>query len=479
MIVGLKDTKTGDTLLNWNDPRTKKQPIQLPTIGIPPPVFVCSIEPESSAEERNLEQALEHLQREDPSLKVLVDEETGQRLISGMGELHLEVVHAKLVNDMKAKCKLGRMWIRYRETLKPNTGSGPIVWEEEFSKDIMGKRQRAAMRMTIESMDHDEDDNDDDSNGNGDDWGVGAGRKGNPMHRDDNIVTVDYQPKAAATAADGTTSTTTTATTNTSLSEDEVIRAVRQGTESALASGPLAQFPLQNLRIRVDEIDCDATTSKAALYSCAVLALRHALQPILSTAQQQQQQQQQHQTQSGGPLRADQLAKHSPCTLLEPIMDVSVTVPTTYFGAVLSDLKSARSAQILSMDDGHGEAEELRQHQHPSAKESTASDDAAVKTARQRFLHVMQELSPRRGGSGGTSSSSSSSSSDTQGRPSEDTMARERVLQAHVPLSSMLGYSRSLRALTKGHGKLSMNLHGYGSMSRERVEAVLQEMRGF
>jgi elongation factor G len=73
----------------------------LPSINIPPPVFVCAIEPQSTADEKALEAALGHLIREDPSLHVRIDEETGQRLISGMGELHLEIVHRKLVDDFR------------------------------------------------------------------------------------------------------------------------------------------------------------------------------------------------------------------------------------------------------------------------------------------------------------------------------------------------------------------------------------------
>ncbi len=110
-VVGLRHTLTGDTLC---DP---KKPVVLPSISFPQTVITMSIEPRSAADRAKLSDALEALRREDPTFAYKTDQETGQTVISGMGELHLEILQHKLVKDMKVDVRVGKPRVAYKETI--------------------------------------------------------------------------------------------------------------------------------------------------------------------------------------------------------------------------------------------------------------------------------------------------------------------------------------------------------------------------
>ncbi|MCB9847716.1 MAG: elongation factor G [Phycisphaeraceae bacterium] len=110
-IVGLKDSGTGDTLCDPNNP------IVLEQMTFPEPVISMSIEPNTADDKRKLTDALVTIKREDPSFRAMYDEETGQTIISGMGELHLEIIKNKLVRDMKVGVQVGKPRVSYRETI--------------------------------------------------------------------------------------------------------------------------------------------------------------------------------------------------------------------------------------------------------------------------------------------------------------------------------------------------------------------------
>ncbi len=110
--VGLKQTATGDTLC---DPSA---PIKLETIVFPEPVIAVSIEPKTKADQEKLGTALARLAEEDPTFQVRSDEETGETLISGMGELHLEVIVDRMMREFKVDANVGRPQVAYRETVR-------------------------------------------------------------------------------------------------------------------------------------------------------------------------------------------------------------------------------------------------------------------------------------------------------------------------------------------------------------------------
>lgn len=111
-IIGLRNSITGDTLCD------AKQPILLETIQFPETVISMAIEPESSAERKKLAEALDMLKRQDPTFRAMTSEETGQTLISGMGELHLEVIKHRLLRDFHLNVRVHKPRVSYRETVK-------------------------------------------------------------------------------------------------------------------------------------------------------------------------------------------------------------------------------------------------------------------------------------------------------------------------------------------------------------------------
>ena len=110
--VGLKQTATGDTLCDPN------APIKLETIEFPEPVISVSIEPKTKADQEKMSTALARLGEEDPTFQVRTDEETAQTLISGMGELHLEVIVDRMLREFKVDANVGRPQVAYRETVR-------------------------------------------------------------------------------------------------------------------------------------------------------------------------------------------------------------------------------------------------------------------------------------------------------------------------------------------------------------------------
>ncbi len=130
-VVGLKDSITGDTLCDSD------HMIQLERMTFPEPVISMSIEPKSSEDKRKLGDALTTIRREDPSFRSNFDPETGQTIISGMGELHLEIIKNKLVRDMKINVEVGKPKVSYREAI---TGRAEYI-RGKFVKQTGGRGQ--------------------------------------------------------------------------------------------------------------------------------------------------------------------------------------------------------------------------------------------------------------------------------------------------------------------------------------------------
>ncbi len=110
-VIGLKDTTTGDTLCDLD------APIMLETITFPEPVISVSIEPKTRADQDRMSTALQRLAEEDPTFRVKSDEETGQTVIDGMGELHLDVIVDRMMREFRVDANVGRPQVAYRETL--------------------------------------------------------------------------------------------------------------------------------------------------------------------------------------------------------------------------------------------------------------------------------------------------------------------------------------------------------------------------
>ena len=139
--VGLKYTLTGDTLCD------EANPIILEAIEFPEPVISIAIEPKTKADQEKLSQALMKLAQEDPSFRVTYDEETGQTLISGMGELHLEIIVDRLVREFKVGANVGKPQVAYRETIKT-----PAKAEGKFIRQTGGRGQYGHVLIEIEPL---------------------------------------------------------------------------------------------------------------------------------------------------------------------------------------------------------------------------------------------------------------------------------------------------------------------------------------
>ena len=140
-IVGLKDTTTGDTLC---DP---DHPIVLESMEFPDPVIRVAIEPKTKASQEKMSIALQKLAEEDPTFKTYTDTETGQTIIAGMGELHLEIIVDRLLREFKVEANVGKPQVAYKETIKKT-----IETEGKYIKQSGGKGQYGHCKVTIEPL---------------------------------------------------------------------------------------------------------------------------------------------------------------------------------------------------------------------------------------------------------------------------------------------------------------------------------------
>ena len=138
-VIGPKEAVTGDTLCD------QRQPILLETITFPETVISMAVEPESSAERRKLADALSRLARQDPTFKARVSEETGQTIISGMGELHLEVLRDRMEREFGLKVRVHKPRVSYRETI-----AAAVDVVGTFSRQSAGVTQFAEVKLRME-----------------------------------------------------------------------------------------------------------------------------------------------------------------------------------------------------------------------------------------------------------------------------------------------------------------------------------------
>ncbi|GGJ01142.1 elongation factor G [Alicyclobacillus cellulosilyticus] len=139
--VGLKDTTTGDTLCD------EKHPVVLESMEFPEPVIHVSIEPKTKADQDKLGIALGKLTEEDPTFRTYTDPETGQTIIAGMGELHLEIIVDRLQREFKVECNVGRPQVAYKETI-----TTPVEQEGRFVRQSGGRGQYGHVKVLLEPL---------------------------------------------------------------------------------------------------------------------------------------------------------------------------------------------------------------------------------------------------------------------------------------------------------------------------------------
>ncbi|MBI9015686.1 MAG: elongation factor G [Phycisphaerae bacterium] len=219
-VVGLKNTLTGDTLC------LQKNPIVLGTIEFPEPVISAAIEPRTNADRVKLAEALETLKREDPSFRATFQEDTGQTIISGMGELHLEILQHKIIRDMKIDVRVGRPRVAYKETITLLARG-----DAKFEKQTGGRGHYGHVVLTIEPY---------------------------PPNEKENIIIEDK--------------------TSGGVIPKEFIPAAIEGAKSACGGGMLAGYPMEGIKICIiDGSSHQVDSSEMAYQQAASMAFNQAL----------------------------------------------------------------------------------------------------------------------------------------------------------------------------------------------------------
>ena len=258
-VIGLEDTVTGDTLCE------KSAPIAYESVVFPEPVITVAVEVESSEDQERLLVAMRTLTEEDPTLAITVDNATGQTLLAGMGELHLEIVFDRLRREFELSPRVGRPRVAYRETI----ASGFNV-EITYDKELGGRGQYGRVEMEFEPTER------------------GRG------FVFDNQVSGDAIPKG-------------------------FVSAVERGVVEAMEYGLVAGFPV---------VDVKATLTAVGFHEVdsTELAFKNAARAAFGEA-----------TRKGTPV------------LLEPLMELEVSVPDECTGDVIGDLSSKR-AKVLGLE---------------------------------------------------------------------------------------------------------------------------------
>ena len=251
-VVGLKNTTTGDTLCD------EQNPIILEQIEFAEPVVHVAIEPKTRADQEQLHIALSKLSEEDPTFQVRLDDETGQTVMSGMGELHLEILIDRLFREFKVEANVGKPQVAYKEGLKKS-----VEAIGRFVRQSGGRGQFGHVELEIE-----------------------PGEPGTGLIFESKIVGGNV-PR-------------------------EYINPVRDGILEAMTTGPIAGYPIEDVKVTlVDGTYHEVDSSEVAFKVAGSIGFKDGAQ------------------------------KAAPY-LMEPIMELEVVVPEQYLGDVMGDLNSHR-----------------------------------------------------------------------------------------------------------------------------------------
>ncbi len=262
-VAGLKDAKTGDTLCS------KEDPILLEKISAYKPVISMAIEPRNSQEENKLLDALNKMLQEDPTLDMERDEDTEQIILSGMGELHLEVVLERLKRYFNVDFRAGKPQVVYRETITKKASA-----YDEFNKELGDNLHYGFVSLEVEPIGEDR----------------------------ENVITFVVDTEGWP---------------------DQWIESIYQSIKDGLQSGVLKGYPMQGVKVAVQSLgEIKENSSEIGYHMAASSALKKALE-------------------KAGPI------------LLEPIMNLEITVPEEFVGEVIS-LIGMKGGKIDNMFDRGG-----------------------------------------------------------------------------------------------------------------------------
>ncbi|GCB63450.1 hypothetical protein scyTo_0009669 [Scyliorhinus torazame] len=247
LAVGLKQTATGDTIVSSKSSaaaaacRTGKksgkkykeqEDPMLAAVEIPEPVFFCTIEPPSMAKQPDLDHALTCLQREDPSLKVKIDPDSGQTILCGMGELHIEIIHDRIKREYGIEAYLGPLQVAYRETIMQSASSS-----DTLDRTVGGKRNLVTAELSVHP------------------W-LGEGTMSTPLIEISDLL-IEQLSK-------------------------ETLHAVENGIQNSCLQGPLLRFPVQDVVVVLQCLSVHPGTSLAMICACVSRGVQKALKQAQS-----------------------------------------------------------------------------------------------------------------------------------------------------------------------------------------------------
>jgi len=286
--VGLKSVNTGDTLCD------EEKQIILENIDFPAPVISVAIEPKTKADQDKLGIAMQRLAQEDPTFRVSTEPDTGQTLISGMGELHLEIIVDRMLREYNVQANVGRPQVAYRETIRKNA-----VAEGKYIKQTGGKGQYGHCKIELHPIPSSSHENMKEMSTDDLDLlakqVVGGGSAGKwKFDKEHRFLFID---KIAGGAI-----------------PREFIAPIEAGIREALDNGVLAGFPMVDVAaVLIDGSYHDVDSNEMAFKIAGSMAFKEA-------------------------------CSRAKAVLLEPIMKVEVVVPEEYMAAVFGDLNARRSA---------------------------------------------------------------------------------------------------------------------------------------
>ena len=270
--VGLKTVSTGDTISD------EDAPIVFEAMDFPAPVISVAIEPKTKADQDKMGMALSKLTQEDPTFKVHTDPDTGQTLISGMGELHLEIIVDRMMREFSVGANVGRPQVAYRETI-----SVAAEAEGKYIRQTGGRGQYGHVHLRVEPLPHP------DPNAIAD---LTKKKSTNKFDAELNLLFVDEIVGGVVPR--------------------EYIPAVYQGVREAMEGGILAGYEMTGVKVALEEGSYHEVDSSEMAFKIA------------------------------GSLGFKEASRRAKPVLLEPVMKVEVVVPEEYMGDVLGDLSSRR-----------------------------------------------------------------------------------------------------------------------------------------
>ncbi|XP_067262248.1 ribosome-releasing factor 2, mitochondrial [Chanodichthys erythropterus] len=244
LTVGLKQTVTGDTIVSskasaaaavrraQKEAESKRSShrdsssLVLAGVEVPEPVFFCSIEPPTMAKQADLEHALNCLQREDPSLKVRTDPDSGQTVLCGMGELHIEIIHERIKREYNIETHLGPLQVAYRETIIHSATA-----TDSLDRTLGDRRHVVTVELAVHAV----------------------------MQESSTSCDLTYEQEVKA-----------------QLPAD-VKEAVENGVQSAYLQGPVLGFPLQGVQTVIRHVGLEPGTSAAMVSACVSRCMLKAL----------------------------------------------------------------------------------------------------------------------------------------------------------------------------------------------------------